>query len=190
MTVEKKQRRDAEENKRKILATACDLFAANGSDISISEIAKTAQIGVGTIYRHFPNKTDLFEAANQAYQQQFVAESQDYLDNTDDEAAFFGFIRYVLQRSLGNRALFDAFQNNTCQFIEPTGEILELQNVLIILLQRAQKAALVAANLDIRTLMLMLSGVIMMSTQLDKHVAADLATFDKATTFFELGIRR
>lgn len=190
MTVEKKQRRDAEENKRKILATACDLFAAKGSDIAISEIAKTAQIGVGTIYRHFPNKTDLFEAANQAYQQQFVAESQHYLDNPDDEAAFFGFIRYVLQRSLGNRALFDAFQNNTCQFIEPTGEILELQNVLVILLQRAQQSSLVAANLDIRTLMLMLSGVIMMSTQLDKHSDADLATFEKATTFFEQGIRR
>ena len=54
------ERRDAAENRLQILKTASKLFAEQGVDqVCMSEIAKAAGVGKGTLYRRFSNKGDL-----------------------------------------------------------------------------------------------------------------------------------
>src|SRR5687767_10115185 len=56
------QRADARRNHRRILETARELFAEHGYDTQMEHIARHAGVGVGTVYRHFPNKEDLLQA--------------------------------------------------------------------------------------------------------------------------------
>ena len=56
------QRADARRNREKVLAAARRQFADHGLDAQIDEIARDAGVGVGTVYRHFPNKEDLLQA--------------------------------------------------------------------------------------------------------------------------------
>ena len=55
-------RRDAELNLARILVAARDVFAEHGYEASMEQIAARAEVGVGTLYRRFPNKADLFAA--------------------------------------------------------------------------------------------------------------------------------
>jgi AcrR family transcriptional regulator len=55
-------RADAKKNYDQILAVASDLLATGGADASLRDIARTADVGLGTLYRHFPTREALLEA--------------------------------------------------------------------------------------------------------------------------------
>src|ERR1700728_5125884 len=52
-------RRDAERNRQRILAAAADVFTERGLDATLDEVAKAAGVGIGTVYRRFPDKETL-----------------------------------------------------------------------------------------------------------------------------------
>ena len=58
----RKTRVDAARNRARLLDTAKAAFAAKGSNASLDEIARTAGVGAGTLYRHFPTRDALIEA--------------------------------------------------------------------------------------------------------------------------------
>ena len=60
--VAKPLRADARRNRDQLLAVAREMLAADGSSVSFDEIARRAGVGVGTVYRHFPTRSALFEA--------------------------------------------------------------------------------------------------------------------------------
>jgi AcrR family transcriptional regulator len=60
--VTRPMRADAARNRRHLLAAAADVFAERGLDASVSDIAKRAGVGKGTVFRHFPSKEDLLAA--------------------------------------------------------------------------------------------------------------------------------
>jgi AcrR family transcriptional regulator len=55
----RKPRADAERNRQKLLEAARAAFAAHGAGVSLEEVARSAGVGIGTLYRHFPNRDDL-----------------------------------------------------------------------------------------------------------------------------------
>lgn len=55
-------RRDAEENRRRLLEAAREVFAESGFEATMDEIAARAGVGVGTAYRRFANKEELIGA--------------------------------------------------------------------------------------------------------------------------------
>jgi AcrR family transcriptional regulator len=59
---EKAMRADARENREKLLCAAGERFAAQGSDVPLEVIARAADVGIGTLYRHFPTREALIEA--------------------------------------------------------------------------------------------------------------------------------
>ncbi|MBB2948445.1 AcrR family transcriptional regulator [Actinoplanes lutulentus] len=62
VTLRRPQRADARRNYDALLAAARDAFAEKGADASLEDIAKRAGVGIGTLYRNFPARQDLFEA--------------------------------------------------------------------------------------------------------------------------------
>jgi AcrR family transcriptional regulator len=58
----RKPRADAARNRERLLETAAEIFSAGGPDASLEAVAKSAGVGIGTLYRHFPTREALFEA--------------------------------------------------------------------------------------------------------------------------------
>ncbi len=58
----RKPRADSLRNREKLLAAAHDVFSAGGPDASLEKVAKTAGVGIGTLYRHFPTREAMFQA--------------------------------------------------------------------------------------------------------------------------------
>ena len=54
-------RRDAERNRQRILAAAAEVLSERGLDATLDEVARAAGVGVGTVYRRFPDKESLIE---------------------------------------------------------------------------------------------------------------------------------
>jgi AcrR family transcriptional regulator len=72
-TVVRKPRADAERNRVRLLETAKAAFAEKGSGASLDEIARTASVGAGTLYRHFPTRDALVAAVYRNETEQLVA---------------------------------------------------------------------------------------------------------------------
>ena len=60
--VDRRVRADAQRNMDTLLQTAMEVFATSGVDAPVREIAEKAGVGVGTVYRHFPQRADLIAA--------------------------------------------------------------------------------------------------------------------------------
>ncbi|CAM5361757.1 TetR/AcrR family transcriptional regulator [Streptomyces aurantiogriseus] len=63
MTQVKPMRADARRNYERLLKAAAEAFAEHGEGASLDDIAKRAGVGSGTLYRHFPTRQALLEAA-------------------------------------------------------------------------------------------------------------------------------
>jgi AcrR family transcriptional regulator len=59
----RRARSDAQRNRQRLLDAAVRLFAKSGADVAPQAIAKEAGVGVGTLYRHFPAREALIDAA-------------------------------------------------------------------------------------------------------------------------------
>jgi AcrR family transcriptional regulator len=55
-------RADARRNFDALLASAREAFARDGTNASLEDIARCANVGIGTLYRNFPTRQDLLEA--------------------------------------------------------------------------------------------------------------------------------
>ncbi len=62
VSTDRRPRADAVRNRQLVLSAAADAFAARGADVPLEDIARSAGVGIGTLYRHFPTRDALVEA--------------------------------------------------------------------------------------------------------------------------------
>jgi AcrR family transcriptional regulator len=62
LTNTRSPRADAVRNRERLLEAAKAVFSAGGPEASLEAVAKRAGVGIGTLYRHFPTREDLYEA--------------------------------------------------------------------------------------------------------------------------------
>jgi AcrR family transcriptional regulator len=105
-------RADARRNRALVLAAAQRAFAEQGTSVSLAEVARRAGVGAGTVYRHFPTKTDLLEAVMQQRVDRLAKLAADHLDAPDPGAAFFAVCTEVVVSTPGNQALCDMVQSD------------------------------------------------------------------------------
>jgi AcrR family transcriptional regulator len=83
-----KIRADAHRNRERLLASATAAFAgANGTVVSLEAIAKDAGLGIGTLYRHFPNREALVEAVYRTELAEVSASAAELLEHHPPVAA-------------------------------------------------------------------------------------------------------
>ena len=68
----RKPRADAVRNRERVLEAAREVFSAGGAEASLEAVARTAGVGIGTLYRHFPTRESLFEAVYRREVQQLA----------------------------------------------------------------------------------------------------------------------
>jgi AcrR family transcriptional regulator len=96
------QRCDAVRNRDRLVEVAADAFSANGVESSLEEIARTACVGIGTLYRHFPTRDALVEAVYRRNVDQLIegAEELAATKPADEALAEFmqRFVEYVASK--------------------------------------------------------------------------------------------
>jgi AcrR family transcriptional regulator len=86
-------RRDAELNLARIMEAARDVFAASGYDGSMEQIAARADVGIGTLYRRFPDKEQLFNAVTDVAKERTIRIAEEVLADVPAEDALSEFLR-------------------------------------------------------------------------------------------------
>lgn len=90
------KRADGRRNYDAILAAARKAFAVHGSDASLEDIAGQAGVAIGTLYRHFPTRASLVEAATRDGLDTLVAEARDHAANSDPLDALAHWMRIAV----------------------------------------------------------------------------------------------
>lgn len=104
---ERPLRRDAERNRQRILTAAADAFAEGGLAVTMDEVARRAGVGVGTVYRRFPDKELLVEALFEQRIDELVALAQAARDDPDPFAGLVRFFETFLAVQAADRGLKD-----------------------------------------------------------------------------------
>lgn len=118
--MERRPRADAERNRARVLEVARALFAERGDEVQLPEVARAAGVGVGTVYRHFPDQQALVEAAAE----QRFADIEHYartrcLDGRSGLKRYLHHVGEVLSQDRGLSAAIEAARNSAGN--EPRG---------------------------------------------------------------------
>ncbi|RDI22235.1 TetR/AcrR family transcriptional regulator [Lentzea flaviverrucosa] len=143
-------RADAARNREKVLVAARELFAEQGFDVPLDEIAAKAGVGPGTVYRHFPTKQALFQAVTEARVSAMIASAE---PSADAGADLFAFLGKMADEATAKRDMSDA--------IAVPSELRDsLHATLGGLLARAQEAGAVRADITTRDLVALMKGML------------------------------
>ncbi|MEV0386472.1 helix-turn-helix domain-containing protein [Nonomuraea sp. NPDC050643] len=106
-------RRDAEHNRRRTLAAAREVFAARGLQATLNDVAHHAGLGVGTVYRRFPNKEALAEVVYAAALDELRDLARAALAEPDAYMALRAFLERALERAATDRGLRELMRQGT-----------------------------------------------------------------------------
>jgi len=103
--LERVLRADARRNHEAVIAAAKELFADQGLDAQMPDVAKAAKVGVGTVYRHFPNKDDLIAALVAERFERLAEKAREGVEAEDPWEGLCAFIRFSAQIQADDRGL-------------------------------------------------------------------------------------
>jgi AcrR family transcriptional regulator len=106
-TAPRSKRADAVRNRERIMAAARKSFAETGYETQMTDVARAAGVGVGTVYRHFPDKAELVEALVAERFRQFSAASADALEAEDAWAGFRNWLESCAEVQAEDRMVCD-----------------------------------------------------------------------------------
>jgi AcrR family transcriptional regulator len=105
----RKPRADAEQNRALLLETAKAAFAEKGASVALEEIARNAGVGIGTLYRHFPNREALLQEVYADESEKLAAAAERLIANEEPVEALREwlrlFVRYFATKQLVIEAL-------------------------------------------------------------------------------------
>ncbi|MGW4641135.1 TetR/AcrR family transcriptional regulator [Sphaerisporangium sp. NPDC004334] len=149
-------RADARRNRARILAAAVEVFDEHGTSASTEEVARRAGVAVGTVFRHFPTKSDLLAAIMKELQGRLAARAET-LAAEGDPAALFTFFAEVVERAAGARTVVHLLAaDGTDVGVAP--QIAGLGEALDALLARAREAGAVRAEVRLDEVIALLTA--------------------------------
>jgi AcrR family transcriptional regulator len=103
-------RADAQRNRDKLLAAATAAFAETGTDASLGAIAKRAGVGIGTLYRHFPTREALVEAAYRNEVERLCESARELLASHPPDVALAEWMDRFVAYAAAKRGMRSALQ--------------------------------------------------------------------------------
>ena len=152
-------RADARQNVRLIQEAAREVFADRGYEVSIEEVARRSGVGMGTIYRHFPNKSALVEHVAIDVMTETSAEIERALAQEPDAWAAFARVMRHMARFRSSQ-MFPVSRRRTT---EPGPGLTAARIALLAdldgLVTRAQEAGDLRTDVNVFDVVLMLNSI-------------------------------
>jgi AcrR family transcriptional regulator len=160
LTPGRAKRADAQRNYDKVVAAAREAFAAGGASTSLEEVARRAEVGIGTLYRHFPNRQALLEAV-------YVGEVEELCRSAADLAELPPWEALVgwLHRFVAYLATKQALAQELLNYVDRDAGVFQSCRSAMHaaggpLLERAQEAGIVRADTDLTEVIQMVGGIV------------------------------
>lgn len=156
------RRADAQRNHDVILSAARAAVTERGANIVLEDIARNAGVGIGTLYRHFPTRQDLLEAA-------FLDEALELRDRaavlaTSESAleALVSWLRFQLDFGAHGRSMGAAVMNaKHTEGSEIQLACISMREAGTVLLSRAQDSGEVKLDIDLIDVLRLMGGIVM-----------------------------
>jgi AcrR family transcriptional regulator len=157
---QRKPRMDAQRNRERILEVAKDAFARSGAGTSLDDIAKQADVGAGTLYRHFPTRDALLEAVYRTEVEKLAAAerklAQDLSPIEALRAWMLLFVDYIATKQIIAPAL-NTLVGGPSKVYEASGA--QITGAIRALVERAIESGDIRRDLDPLDLLRALIGV-------------------------------
>ena len=174
-------RADAQMNHDKIVAVAVEVFTERGMDAPLDDIASLAEVGPGTLYRHFPTREDLIDAVIKSWMSQIESAADEAVasENPAREVLLEWFSTYVarISRNKGGPAKFTSAMGNAESPIFSKCEVLRLANERV--LDRFRSEGVLRSDVDALEVCRIIGGV---------AVVADQAQIDQRAVTSMIGV--
>jgi AcrR family transcriptional regulator len=163
---EPRMRADARRSRAKLIEAATLAFAENGADAPLEDIARRAGVGIGTLYRHFPTRTDLQAGVFRSQVDAVCTTADELIGTVSPEQAFAGSVRaiagyLVTKRGLA-RALIDSLGRDS-ELISVCS--LRMRDTVDRLLSYAQGAGVLRPDISAQDVLRLVHGIVMACEQ-------------------------
>jgi AcrR family transcriptional regulator len=149
-------RSDAQRNHIRLVLAAREVFARDGTDASMEAIALQAEVGAGTLYRHFPHRIDLVDAVYQNDVEELLHAAEKAVANFSPWDALVNwldsFLHYALSKRVFLAEIRESFEKNP-ELKLSSREKFEQSFTLV--LDNAQRAGVARRDIDGSDLMLL-----------------------------------
>lgn len=156
-------RADARRNYDKLVAAARAVFAADGTSAPLEDVAERAEVGIGTLYRHFPTRLALFEAVYVDEVEAMARAAEDLSELPPWEALsqwLHQFVGFAATKRALNEALLEAAPDSDVLLTCRTA----IARAGTALIERAQRAGVVRADANFMDVGRLVSGIAMVAT--------------------------
>jgi AcrR family transcriptional regulator len=145
--VERVLRADARRNHEAVIAAAKLLFADEGLEAQMPDVAKAAKVGVGTVYRHFPTKEDLIAALAAERFERLAEKAREGVAAEDPWEGLCDFIRFSAQIQADDRGLCEVMGSRP-EVMADAAFAVGLDELCDKLVKRAQRSGDLRKDLD------------------------------------------
>lgn len=152
-------RADARRNRERVLRAAQQMFAADGLDVPLDDIARRAGVGPGTVHRHFPSKEDLFLAVAIDQLEQLASQAKALAAGGDPATALFTQLSAMMASGAENVAVKSALAAAEFDLRTAAPDVaMDLTRRVKDLLDRAQAARTVRGDVTVEEVMALVAG--------------------------------
>jgi len=155
VAVQRPQRADARRNFDALLAAARDAFAEHGAGASLEDIARRAGVGIGTLYRNFPTRQDLFDAVYLGEVEELCVAADEVADLQPWEALTTWLRRFVGYAAT-KRAIYESLNRDSEMFRTAREAMYAAGRPLF---ESAQEAGEARKDVDFDDVLRMVSGL-------------------------------
>ena len=155
VAVRRPHRADARRNFDALLKAAAEAFAEHGADASLEDIARRAGVGIGTLYRNFPTRQDLFETV-------YVGEVEALCHQADEVAglppweALVSWLHRFVSYAATKRAIYESLNRESEMFRSCREAMYAAGRPL---LARAQEAGKARGDVSFDDLLRLVTGI-------------------------------
>lgn len=145
----RKPRADSQRNREKLLETAKAAFTEIGTEVSLEEIARRAGVGIGTLYRHFPNRDAILADVYRRGVEQLSEAAATLLESHPPREALRAWMRLFVEYMAAKKVIapaLNAMAGGSTELYAASGP--RITDAVSLLVERARAAGEIRADVE------------------------------------------